>query len=137
MLNEHTCNKTLQVFVDNSGAVFAFAKEYSRKCGLLNTVIAAIKIVSQSVGIQVVVTDIERRSDTGSRVTDDLSKANKTTLPGFMGDNNRILLIPNTIWEWMRRPTRDDYTLGHRIVAEINNCGGTRAVAPYTPKFSN
>ena len=50
MLNEHACNKTLQVFnglfMDNSGAVFAFARGYSRKYRLLNTVIAAIKIVS-------------------------------------------------------------------------------------------
>ena len=136
MLNEHACNKTLQVFVDNSGAVFAFAKGYSRKCRLLNTVIAAIKIVSQSLGIHVVVTDIERRSDTGSRVTDDLLKANKSTLAGFLGNSSRVLLIPNTIWEWMKHPTLDDYSLGHRIVAEINNCGGTRAVAPYTPKFN-
>ena len=69
-----------------------------------NTIIAAIKIVSQSLGIHVVVTDITRRSDTGSRVADDLSKANKSTLAGFMGNSNRVLLIPNTIWEWMRHP---------------------------------
>ena len=66
MLNEHACNKTLQVFnglfTDNSGTVFAFAKGYSRKYRLLNTVIAAIKIVSQSLGIHVVVTDINRPS---------------------------------------------------------------------------
>ena len=98
MLNEHACNKTLQVFVDNSGAVFAFTKGCSRKCRLLNTVIAAIYIVSQSLGIQVVVTDIARRSDKGSRVVDDLSKAKKKSLQGFMGENNRLLLVPNTIW---------------------------------------
>ena len=135
MLNEHACNKTLQVFVDNSGAVFAYAKGYSRKCRLLNTIISAIKIVSQSLGINVVVTDIMRRSDEGSRVTDDLSKANKSTLPRFMGSSNRVLLIPQTIWDWMNHATMDDYTLGHRIIAEINSCGGTRAVAPYAPKF--
>ena len=135
MLNEHACNKTLQVFVDNNGAVFAYAKGYSRKCRLLNTIISAIKIVSHSLGINVVVTDIMRRSDEGSRVTDDLSKANKSTLSGFMGTSNRVLLIPQTIWDWMKHPTMDDYSLGHRIIAEINSCGGTRAVAPYTPKF--
>jgi hypothetical protein len=135
MLNEHACNKTLQVFVDNSGAVYAFAKGYSRKCRLLNTVISAIYIVSQSLGVQVVVTDITRRSDEGSRVADDLLKARKTSLQGFMRQSNRLLLIPNAIWEWMRHPKPDDYALGHRIVAEINSCGGTRAVAPFTPKF--
>ena len=115
--------------------MFAYAKGYSRKCRLLNTIISAIKIVSQSLGINVVVTDIMRRSDEGSRVADDLSKANKSTLPGFMGRSNRVLLIPQTIWDWMKHPTMDDYSLGHRIIAEINSCGGTRAVAPYTPKF--
>ena len=52
-----------------------------------------------------------------------------------MGQSNRLLLVPNAIWEWMRHPKPDDYALGHRIVAELNSCGGTRAVAPYTPKF--
>ena len=99
--------------------------------------IAAINIVSQSLGVHRVVTDIGQRSDAGSRVTDDLSKANTSTLEGFMKNSNRILLIPNTIWEWMRHPTMDDYSFGHKIVAEINNSGGTRAVAPYTPKFES
>ena len=98
MLNEHACNKTLQVFVDNSGAVFAFAKGYSRRCRLLNTVIAAINIVSQSLGVNVVVTDIGRRSDIRSCVADDLSKADTSTLEGFLKNSNRILLIPNTIF---------------------------------------
>ena len=31
----------------------------------------------------------------------------------------------------------DDYSFGHNIVAEKNNSGGTRAVAPYTPKFES
>ena len=66
---------------------------------------------------------------------DDLSKANVSTLRGFMASSNRPLLIPNTIWEWMHKPTRDDYSLGHKIVEEIKSCGGTRAVAPYRPKF--
>ena len=69
MLNKHTCNKMLQVFVDNSGAVGTFAKGYSRQCRLLNTVIAAINIVFQSLGVHIVVTDIGLRSDTGSCVT--------------------------------------------------------------------
>ena len=99
--------------------------------------IAAINIVSQSLGVHVVVTDIGQRSDTGSRVADDLSKADTSTLEGIMNSSNRILLIPNTIWEWMRHPTMDDYSFGRKIVADINNSGGTRAVAPYTPKFKS
>ena len=52
-----------------------------------------------------------------------------------MKNSNRVLLIPNTIWEWMKHPTKDDYSFGHKIVEEIKNSGGTRAVHPYTPKF--
>ena len=135
MLNEHACNKTLEVFVDNSGAVFAYAKGYSRRCRLLNTVIAAINIVSQRLGVNVVVTDITRRSDTGSCVADNLSKADTLTLGGFMKNSNRALLIPNKIWEWMKHPTKDNSTFGHKIVEEIKNSGGTRAVHPYIPKL--
>ena len=135
MLNQHACNKTLEVYVDNSGAVFAYKKGYSGRCRFLNTVIAAVYTVSQSLGVNVVVTDVPRWSDTGSCVADDLSKANVSTLRGFMTSSNRPLLIPNAIWEWMHKPTRDDYSLGHNIEEEIKSCGGTRAVTPYRPKF--
>ena len=84
MLNQQGCNKTLEVYVDNSGAVFAF-----------------INIVSQSLGVNVVVTDITQRSDTGSCVADNLSNADTSTLGGFMKNSKRALLIPNTISEWM------------------------------------
>ena len=73
--------------------MFAYKKGYSRKWRLLNTVIAAIYIVSQSLGINVFVTDIPQRSYTGSCVADNLSKANTI----FMTSSNRPLLIPNTI----------------------------------------
>ena len=96
---------------------------------MLNTVIAAIYNVSQSLGINVFVTDIPQRSYTGSCVADNLSKANTI----FMTSSNRPLLIPNTIWEWMQKPIKDNYTLGYKIMAEIKNSGGTRAVAPYRP----
>ena len=135
MLNQHACNKTLEVYVDNSGAVDAYRKGYSRRCRFLNTVIAAIYTVSQSLGVNVVVTNVPRRSDVGSCVADDLSKANISTLGEFMTESNRPLLIPNTIWEWMHSPTRDDYNFGHKIVEEIISCGGTRAVLPYKPNF--
>ena len=118
MLNQQGCNKTLEVYVDNSGAVFAF-----------------INIDSQSLGVNVVVTDITQRSDTGSCVADNLSKADTSTLGGFMKNSKRALLIPNTISEWMKHLTKDNYSFGHKIVEEIKNSRGTRAVHPYTPKF--
>ena len=68
-------------------------------------------------------------------MADDLSKADTSTLGGFRKNSNRALLIPNTIWEWMKHPTKDDYTFRHKIVEEIKNSGGTRAVHPYIPKL--
>ena len=37
LLNELASGRTLEVFIDNSGAVFAFSKGYSRRCRYMNT----------------------------------------------------------------------------------------------------
>ena len=50
LLNESASGRTLEVFIDNSGAVFAFAKGY------MNTIIMATLTVSQALGVNVVVT---------------------------------------------------------------------------------
>ena len=61
LLNQYVPGRTLEVFIDNSGAVHAFRKGYSRKCRYLNTVIMATLTVSMALGIHVVVTNIPRR----------------------------------------------------------------------------
>ena len=63
----------MEVFIDNSGAVHAFRKCYSRRCRYLNTVIMATLTVSKALGIIVVVTDVPRRSDHGSEVADNFN----------------------------------------------------------------
>ena len=63
MLNQHASNKTLEVLVDNSGTVFAYQKGYSKQCRFLNTVISAIYTAQQSLGVNIVVTKVTRRSD--------------------------------------------------------------------------
>ena len=65
LLNQSTSGRTLEVFIDNSGAVFAFRKGYSRQCRYMNTIIMATLTLSQAMGVNVVVTDVPRRSDHG------------------------------------------------------------------------
>ena len=74
-------------------------KGYSRPCRFLNTVIAAIYTVSQSLEVIVVDTHVPLRSDTGSCVADNLSKSVTKTVSQFTGQLDRRLLVPETIWE--------------------------------------
>ena len=73
LLNQYASGRTMEVFIDNSGAVHAFRKCYSRRCRYLNTVIMATLTVSKALGINVVVTDVPRRSDHGSEVADNFN----------------------------------------------------------------
>ena len=68
-------------------------------------------------------------------MADNPSKAITTSVGQFLGPANRMLLIPQTIWEWIREPTADHFDFGFRIVKEIIECGAKRAVVPYKPKF--
>ena len=96
LLNESASGRTLEVFIDNSGAVFAFAKGYSRRCHYLNTIIMATLTMSQAMGVNVIVTDVPRRSDHGSEVADDLSKGKIDSVWGFQGHNSRRMVAPET-----------------------------------------
>ena len=48
LLNKSASGRTLEVFIDNSGAVLAFAKGYSRRCRYMNTIIMATLTMSQA-----------------------------------------------------------------------------------------
>ena len=48
LLNESASGRTLEVFIDNSEAVFACAKGYSRRCRCMNTIIMATLTLSQA-----------------------------------------------------------------------------------------
>ena len=135
LLNERGSGRTLEVFVDNTGAVFAFAKGYSRRCRYMNTIIMATLTISQALGINVVVTDVHRRSDHGSKVADDLSKGVVGTIWGFQGQFNRRMVAPDTLLDWIKYPRKDDMDLGYRILRELKSRGVRGIVEPYRPPF--
>lgn len=72
---------------------------------------------------------IPRRSDQGSIVTDDLSKAQLHTLPPFLGchslrEARRLQRpVPQSILSWIARPTPDDLSWGPRVIAELQSGG--------------
>ena len=137
LLNQYVSGRTLEVFIDNSGAVHAFRKGYSRRCRYLNTVIMATLTVSKALGINVVVTDVPRRSDQGSEVADDLSKGNIPLDWEFQGTNSRRMVAPDTLMAWIKHPTKDDNELGLRILNELKHKGCEGIVLPYWPKFTS
>ena len=135
LLNESASGRTLEVFIDNSGAVFAFSKGYSRRCRYMNTIIMATLTISQAMGVNVIVTDVPRRSDHGSEVADDLSKGKTASVWGFQGQNTRRLVAPEALLSWIRHPTKDDMGVGYRILDELEAIGVRGIVNPYRPLF--
>ena len=101
----------------------------------MNTIIMATLTISQSLGVNIVVTDVLRRSDQGSRVADDLSKGVVDTIWGFQGHHNRRMVAPDTLLDWIKYPTKDDMNLGYRILGEMKAKGIRGIVEPYRPPF--
>ena len=89
--------------------------------------------VSQALGVNVIVTDVPRRSDLGSEVADDLSNGRTNTVGEFQGQGSRKLVAPEALLEWVRNPTRDDMDLGYRILEELRTNGVRGIVKPYRP----
>ena len=101
----------------------------------MNTIIMATLTISQALGINVVVTDVHRRSDHGSKVADDLSKGVVDTIWGFQGQYNRRMVAPDTLLDWIKYPRKDDMDLGYRILRELKSKGVRGIVEPYRPPF--
>ena len=101
----------------------------------MNTIVMATLTLSQAMGVNVVVTDVPRRSDHGSEVADDLSKGNIDSVWGFQGHNSRRMVAPEALLDWVRHPTRDDMGLGYRILDELKTNGVRGIVDPYRPLF--
>ena len=137
LFNQSASGKTLEVYVDNSGAVYAFEKGYSRRCRYLNTDIRVIMTLSHALGVKVKVTDVPRRSDWGLEVADDLSKGIVMTFDEFMGSYNKRLVAPESVCEWVRKPTKDNIGLGYRIMHKLMTVGADKIVPPFRPKFDN
>jgi hypothetical protein len=101
----------------------------------MNTIIMATLIVSQALGVNVVVTDVTRRSDLGSKIADDLYKGKTNTVWEFQGQGSRKMVAPEALLEWVRNPSKDNMNLGYRILEELKTIGVRGIVKPFRPPF--
>ena len=101
----------------------------------MNTIIMATLTMSRAMGVNVIMTDVPRRSDHGSEVADDLSKGKIDTVWGFQGQSSRRMVAPETLLHWMSHPTKDDMSLGYRILEELKASGVRGIMEPYRQPF--
>ena len=112
-------NKHVEVFVDNQGAVSIFAKGYTTSCVYTYTIVLAIHEVAAALNCNLVITKIERCSNTGAIIADHLSKANFKSfyelMPGRKTDPARL---PLPLLQWINDPT-EDTRLGQKMLRDM------------------
>jgi hypothetical protein len=126
--------QTLQVWVDNAGAVEVYRKGYSRNCRLCTTIAKAMATVAASIGCKMEVLKITRCTGAGAKMADQLSKAHfrsfrETAAAAGWALQLEPARIPRALLLWLDRPVPDDQ-LGARILHEI---GASRRLAGYSP----
>jgi hypothetical protein len=98
-------------------------KGYSIHCSLCTTLVCAINRVATAPGCTVFIEKISRRSNTGSIISDELSKgrftAFKCKLPTDWVIDPVPAWIPPSILYWIAKPEADLY-LGNRILRDIS-----------------
>jgi hypothetical protein len=128
--------QTVQVWVDNAGAVEVYRKGYSRNCRLCTTIAKAMATVAAGIGCRLEVLKITRCTGTGAKMADQLSKAHFRSFretAAAAGWELRLepARIPTSLLRWLDRPVPDDQ-LGAHILHEI---GASRRVAGYSPGY--
>jgi hypothetical protein len=126
--------QTLQVWVDNVGAVDVFRRGYSRNCRLCTTIAKAAATVAAAIGCRLEVIKITRCSTTGPILADHLSKAKfkafrEAAAAAGWPLHEAPAGIPKVLLRWLDRPGPYD-GLGAEILKEI---GGQVPIAGYTP----
>jgi hypothetical protein len=126
--------QTLQVWVDNAGAVEVFRRGYSRSCRLCTTIAKAAATVAAAIGCRLEVIKITRCSATGPILADHLSKAKFGAFREAAAAAGWPLLgapasIPKVLLRWLDRPGPYD-GLGAEILKEI---GSQVPIAGHTP----
>jgi len=121
-------NRHVRAWVDNAGSVKIWEKGYSTHCDICNTLVKAIGTVAAAIGCKFTVRKIRRRTGTGAKLADDLSKADFTSMrktaaaAGWQLDEAPAW-VPPAILAWVAQPSTDD-SLGQKIVADIRAAGG-------------
>ena len=112
-------NRHLEVHVDNQGAVSIYAKGYSTSCLYCYTLAVAIHEISMALNCHVVLSKIERCSNTNAIIADLLSKAAFKEFYELMPEREtEPAWIPRELLLWIQDP-REDMQLGKRILTEM------------------
>jgi hypothetical protein len=115
--------QTLQVWVDNVGAVDVFRRGYSRNCRLCTTIAKAAATEAAAIGCRLEVIKITRCSTTGPILADHLSKAKfkvfrETAAAAGWPLHEAPASIPKALLRWLDKPGPYD-GLGAEILKEI------------------
>ena len=114
----HRCiGKPLHISIDNVAVVFAFKKRRSND-RLAHTLIRAAYLVAGALGCQMYVSWVPRRSNTMTRIADDLTHTDfaSTLALDRYAVTTTLQSFPPPISDWMRDPVQDR-DLGHKIIA--------------------
>jgi hypothetical protein len=128
--------QSLNVWVDNIGAVQVYNKGYSRNCRLCTTIAKAAATVAAAIGCRLEVVKITRCSNTGAKMADDLSKARfkefrATAAAAGWKLATAPAAIPKALLRWLARPTPYD-GLGAEILRELAQ---TTDIAGYSQNY--
>ena len=109
--------KPLHIGIDNVAVVFACHKRRSND-RLAHTLIRAAYLVAGALGCQLFVSWVPRRSDTLTRIADDLTHTDfaSTLALDKYAVTTTLQSFPPPISDWMRCPVQDR-DLGHKIIA--------------------
>ena len=128
--------RSLNVWVDNAGAVEVYKKGYSRNCRLCSTIAKAAATVAAGIGCRLEVLKITRCSSPGAQMADHLSKAKFTNfreVAEAAGWNLKgaPAAIPTSLLRWLDRPGPYD-GLGAEILRDI---GRKVPIAGYSDNY--
>jgi hypothetical protein len=129
--------QSVNVWVDNSGAVEVYRKGYSRNCRLCTTIAKATATVAAGIGCRLEVIKITRCTGTGAKLADHLSKAKfkqfrETANAAEWELTTAPAAIPKSLLRWLARPSPYD-GLGAEILREL---ALEAPIAGYSPDYT-
>jgi hypothetical protein len=113
-------NRQVEVMVDNEGSVRMFAKGWTTKCQLCNTIMVAINEIAVALNTDVFVTKIRRCSNEQAKAADALSKFDLKSFREMMPmANPGPQGVPSALTKWIADPQPDRF-LGLKILTEMS-----------------
>ena len=126
---EEVANRSMVTRIDNSGSCAMWRRGYDLKCGVNDSLLYACHVVASGLNCNAFVKKVRRCSDTGSQITDHLSKGKldefRALSPVGRGRGESELLkrrCSRVFLKWVRRPV-EDRMLGFRVLEEMRGWG--------------